>query len=300
MKFIALLLAVLIERGSTSLFHLGELRWLDHYFDFGLRCVRRLGGWAGAFFAFLVVMVPVLPVAGVAIAFRDVLWGAAYIAFAVVVLLFSLGPRDLASEVDDFVDAAGSGDAQRVRHVTRELLEAEPPKDSSRRTLAIEEAIFVQSSNRTFSVILWFALLGPAGAWLFRVTDLMRRRAFFEADRARARGEETGRDVDSMQRLHGVLAWLPARVVALTFALAGSFEPAVSDWRDYYRDCSERFFDINEDIVACAGLGALGAPTSSSESAEVRGARAALGLVRRSEMVWLVAIAVLTAIGALA
>ena len=40
-----------------------------------------------------------------------------------------------------------------------------------------------------FGVILWFMLLGPTGAWLFRVTDLMRRRAVFEGARAR---EQTG------------------------------------------------------------------------------------------------------------
>lgn len=299
MKFIALLLAVLIERGSTSLFHLGELRWLDRYFDVGLSVVRRVGGWAGAGVALVFVILPVVPVAWVAVAFEDVLWGAAYISFAVVVLLFSLGPRDLASEVDDFVDAATRGDLPRARHVARELLETEPPQDRSRRTLAIEEAVFVQSSNRTFSVILWFALFGPAGAWLFRVADLMRRRAFFEAERARERGDQCGRDVESVQRLHGALAWLPARLVALTFALAGSFEPAVADWRDYYHDCSERFFDVNDDIVATAGLGALGVPPDGDAPVEVRGARAAMGLVRRSEVIWLVAIAVLTAIGAL-
>ncbi|MEO1576155.1 MAG: regulatory signaling modulator protein AmpE [Pseudomonadota bacterium] len=299
MKFIALLLAVLIERGSTSLFHLGELRWLDRYFDIGLRAVRRVGGWPGAIVALFFVALPVLPVAWVAVAFEDVLWGAAYISFAVIVLLFSLGPRDLASEVDDFVDATTRGDLQRARHVARELLETEPPQERSRRTLAIEEAVFVQSSNRTFSVILWFAFFGPAGAWLFRVTDLMRRRAFFEAERARERGDKCGQDLESVQRLHGALAWLPARLVALTFALAGSFEPAVADWRDYYHDCSERFFDVNDDIVACAGLGALGAPPDGEEPVEVRGARAAMGLVRRSEVVWLVAIAVLTAVGAL-
>jgi AmpE protein len=300
MKFIALLLAVVIERTSTSLFNLGEIRWLDRYFDFGLKLVRRVGGWPGAFVAFLVVMVPVLPVAWVAVAFQGVLWGAIYLAFAVLVLLFSLGPRDLSSEVEDFVRATLSGDQERAHHVARELLETEPPQDRSRRSLAIEEAVFVQSNNRSFAVIVWFVVLGPAGAWLFRVTDLLRRRAFFEADRARERGEECGRDVGSVQRLHGLFAWLPSRLVAMTFALAGSFEPAVADWRNYYRNCSEHFFDVNEEIVACAGLGALGGPPATEDDAVVAGAEAAIGLVHRSEIIWLVAVAVLTAIGMLA
>ncbi|MFK7887400.1 MAG: regulatory signaling modulator protein AmpE [Gammaproteobacteria bacterium] len=300
MKFIALLLSVLIERTSTSLFNLGEIRWLDRYFDVGLSMVRGVGGWPGAFVALLVVSLPVLPVAWIALSFQGVLWGAVYLAFAVLVLLFSLGPRDLSSEVDDFIRATLSGDTERAHHVARELLETEPPQDRTRRSLALEEAVFVQSNNRSFGVIVWFVVLGPAGAWLFRVTDLMRRRAFFEADRARERGEECGRDVASVQRLHGLLAWLPSRLVALTFALAGSFEPAVADWRNYYRNCSEHFFDVNEEIVACAGLGALGGPPETQEDAVVAGAEAAMGLVHRSEIIWLVAVAVLTAIGMLA
>ncbi|MFK8017699.1 MAG: regulatory signaling modulator protein AmpE [Gammaproteobacteria bacterium] len=298
MKFIALLLALAIERWSTHLFRLGEIRWLDWYFDLGLGVVRRVPGWPGTMAALFVVMVPVLPVAWVAFEFRDVLWGALYICFAVLVLLFSLGPRDLSTEVDDFVAATREGDDERALRVARELLETDPPQDTSRRSLAIEEAIFVQSNNRSFAVVLWFVVLGPAGAWLFRVTDLMRRRAFFEAGRAREKGEDCPANVTAVQRLHGVLAWLPSRIVALTFALAGSFEPAVADWRDYYRNCSDHFFEVNEEVVACAGLGALGPPPPQGDDDVIVSAQAALKLVHRSQMIWLVAIAVLTAIGA--
>ena len=295
MNFIALLLGLFIERASTNLFKLGEIRWLDRYFDLGLALVRRVGGWPGTLVALFVVALPVLPVAWVAFTFHDVFW-APYIAFAVVVLLFSLGPRDLSAEVEDFVAATSAGDEKRALHVARELLETDPPQDTCRRSLAIEEAVFVQSNNRSFGVILWFMLLGPAGAWMFRVTDLLRRRAFFEAERAAQRGEKEHTEVTAVQRLHGLFAWLPSRMVALTFALAGSFEPAVADWKNYYRDCSDHFFEVNDEIVACAGLGALGPGPDAAMMGN--GAEAALSLVHRSQLIWLVAVAVLTVIGA--
>jgi AmpE protein len=223
-----------------------------------------------------------------------------YIGFATLVLLFSLGPRDLGTEVEDFIAATARGDTAMADQVARELLESDAPRDTARRTLAIEEAVFVQSNNRTFGVLLWFMLLGPAGAWLFRVSDLMRRRALFESGRIVADGGERPRHVRAVQRLHGALAWLPSRVVAMSFALAGSFEPAVSDWRDYYRDCSDHFFEVNEEIVACAGMGALGPPSERSNDEVAASAEAAMGLVHRSQLIWVVAIAVLTAIGAAA
>ncbi|MDH3590201.1 MAG: regulatory signaling modulator protein AmpE, partial [Gammaproteobacteria bacterium] len=176
----------------------------------------------------------------------------------------------------------------------------EAPRESKQRTLAIEEAIFIQSNNRLFGVVLWFMLLGPAGAWLFRVSDMLRRRAMFESGRAEQENGEKPHYLGATQQVHGVIAWLPARVLALAFALAGSFESAVSDWREYYQDCADNFFQVNDDVVACAGVGALGntvGDTGDQGGVEIRGARNAMRLVSRTLWVWLTAIAVLTIFG---
>lgn len=298
MKFLALLLGLGIERLFTDWFDLRELRWLDSYFDRGLTFVKRFSGPVAALVAVLVVALPVLPVAAIAIRFNDVLWGLPYLAFAVAVLLVSLGPRDLRAEVEDFVDAKKRNDTERADTVAKELLETDPPHDVQHRVLAIEEAIFVQSNNRTFGVILWFMLLGPAGGWLFRVTDLFRRRAFHEAYRL---GQTDAPSLRTVQRIHGLMAWLPSRLTALTLALAGSFEPAMSDWREYYREYTEHFFEVNDEVVARTGRGAMGLSTDADGDGvitEIEGAQGAMKLVARTLIVWIVAIAMFTAAGA--
>ena len=299
MNLLALALGLFLERFLTHLFHLREARWLDGYFDRGLRLLR--GGIPSQLGAILIVLVPVIPVAAFAIVFRDVLYGLPYLAFAVLMLMFSLGPRDLEDEVEEYIEALHAGDTQRADRIAKELLETDAPPESRKRKMAIEEAIFIQSNNRLFGVLLWFMLLGPAGAWLFRVSDMCRRRAMYEAGRAEtASGEKPGY-LKFAQRVHGVVAWLPARLVAVSFALAGSFEGAVSDWRSYYQDCAENFFHVNDDVVACAGAGALASPdldnTGDLAGKGMRSARNALGLVSRSLWVWLTAIAVLTIAG---
>ncbi|NNF67916.1 MAG: regulatory signaling modulator protein AmpE, partial [Gammaproteobacteria bacterium] len=168
MNILALALGLFLERFFTHLFHLREARWLDSYFDRGLALLR--GGIFGQIGALVIVLVPVLPVAVFAVVFRDTLLGLPYLLFAVLMLMFSLGPRDLEDEVDDYVAAIQNGDTQRAARIAKELLETEAPREKQQRTLAIEEAIFVQSNNRLFGVVLWFMLLGPAGAWLFRVS----------------------------------------------------------------------------------------------------------------------------------
>ena len=77
-------------------------------------------------------------------------------------------------------------------------------------------------------VVLWFVLLGPIGAWAFRTTDLMRRRAVFESERREHDGETEAPFLRPLQNLHGLLVWLPSRLAAMSFALAGSFEPATT------------------------------------------------------------------------
>ena len=298
MNLLALALGLFLERFLTHLFHLREARWLDGYFDRGLRLLG--GGFLSQLGAVLIVIVPVIPVAAFAIVFRDVLYGLPYLLFAVLMLMFCLGPRDLEDEVDEYVEALHAGDSERADRVAKELLETEAPRESKKRTLAIEEAIFVQSNNRLFGVLLWFMLLGPTGAWLYRVSDMCRRRAMFEAGRAETDGGAKPRYLKMAQRVHGVMAWPPARLVALTFALAGSFEGAVSDWRAYYQDCADNFFQVNDDVVACAGVGALASPARDSaepDGAEMSAARNALQLVSRTLWVWLTVIAVFTIFG---
>lgn len=299
MNLLALALGLFIERFLTHLFHLREARWLDRYFDFSLRLIRGRRGLLAHIIAVLTVALPVMPVLAFALTFRHLLFGVPYVVFAVVVLLFSLGPRDLEDEVDEYVEALRNADADRADRVAKELLETEPPGHAGERTLAIEEAIFIQANNRLFGVVLWFMVLGPVGAWAFRVSDMFRRRAIFEAGRASTLTEKRAYSF-AAQRIHGAIAWLPARLVALAYALAGSFETAVSDWRAYYQNCSDQFFEVNEDIVACAGVGALGTaavPEGEPFAAELAGARNAMRLVSRTLWVWLTGIAVLTIFG---
>ncbi len=183
MSVLALLLALLLERGLTQLFHLRELRWLDGYFD---RAARVFGGGTGVLKlagALLALLLPVLPVAVIEWLLGSRAHGLPQFGLAVIVLLFSFGPRDLREEVDDYVAALERGDRDAAAGRATELLEADAASRGAGVREAVEDAVFVQANNRIFGVIFWFVLLGAAGAWLFRVSDLMRRRAAFEASR---------------------------------------------------------------------------------------------------------------------
>jgi hypothetical protein len=101
-------------------------------------------------------------------------------------------------------------------------------------------------------------LLAILIALAFRVTDLMRREAIQRA--ARADSPASARAVrDVWQHLHGVIAFLPARALALTCGVAGSFGESLSGWRSYLASESDAVFDANDRLLVHAGRGALGA-----------------------------------------
>jgi len=299
MSLLALLLALVVERGLTHLFHLREPRWLDHYFDWAARALGGSSGEMRIAAGVLVLLAPVLPVALVDRALGGHLLGLPQLAFATAVLLLSFGPRDLNDEVDDYVAALERGDRDEAARRAKELLEADAVGRGSGLREAVEEAIFVQANNRIFGVILWFVLLGPAGAWLFRVSDLMRRRAAFEAVRSGAEVQAFG---GALAVLHALLAWIPARLAAATYALAGSFEDAVGNWRVAVDRAAESVLDRSEALLARVGKASL-QPSLAGLPAEVLDAATARGawrIVSRSTWIWLAAIAALVLVGSLA
>ncbi|UCG72018.1 MAG: regulatory signaling modulator protein AmpE [Chromatiales bacterium] len=287
MNLFALLLGLAIERLVTHLFHLREFRWLDSVFD---RACEKLAGRSELAIMLGVVLLALVlaaPVALVSIALGDALFYLPAFVFAVIVLLFSLGPRDLKEEVDEYCTAVDAGDAETTRRVAKELLEADAPDNAGERAKLVERAIFVQANNRIFGVAFWFIVLGPPGAWLFRVLDLLRRRVAYR------HAESAGLD-PAVRKVHALVAWIPARLLAGGYALAGSFEDAIADWRGYYQNCAPHMFDVNNDVLSCAGMGAAGRAAESVEVTPSAGARAAMSLVVRTLWLWCAVIAVLT------
>lgn len=292
MNLLALLLALLSERGLTHLFHLREPRWLDRYCDWAERMIGRSGA-AATPAALVALALPVIPVLTVDRLLGSHLLGVPQLAFAVVVLLFSFGPRDLRDEVDDYIAALERGDRDEAARRAKELLESDAAGRGSGTRDAVEEAIFVQANNRIFGVVFWFMVLGPTGAWLFRASDLLRRRAAFEAARRGASAPDTF--ASSLALVHGLLAWAPARIAALSYALAGSFEDAVGNWRLAVDRAATGLLDRSEDLLARVGRGSLQPSLAGVEAAALDSAtaRGAWRIVTRATWTWLVVIALL-------
>lgn len=136
------------------------------------------------------------------------------------ILLLCLGPRDLAEDVDELLRARASGNLERATQLARALQRGPEPGETHRSLLG---ALFIQSHEKLFGVLLWFFVAGPAGAVAYRLASRLPR--FLT---------ETAADTPAQYAadwLHSILAWVPARMTAALYGLAGSLDDAMQEWR---------------------------------------------------------------------
>ena len=163
MNLIALLIGLVIERLATQLFHWRRMRWLDRIIDFGFRQADRLSTWPAIIPVVLLAVVLVLPVFAIIWFLGGTLAGFTYLLLAVVVLFFSLGPRDVGEEVGEYCRALEGDEPEQVHNAAKAIVEGEVPEDARERTSCVEAAVCVQANNRTVRCRLLVYVAGAAG-----------------------------------------------------------------------------------------------------------------------------------------
>lgn len=300
MNLIALLIGLVVERLASQLFHWRRMRWLDRIIDFGFEQANRLANWPAIIPVIILAIVLVLPVFAVIWFLGGTLAGFTYLLLAIVVLFFSLGPRDIGEEVGEYCKALEANDEERVHHAAKAIVEDDVPSEPFERTSCVEAAVCVQANNRLFAVVFWFVVLGPLAAWAYRVTDLIRRRAVFTATRNEESDDSSARIRDAAEMLHGWFAWIPARLTAVGYAAAGHMDEAIAALRAPTEDRDATTSERSENLLARVGVAALALQDRADETATeraVRGAEAANHLVFKLLLIWAVIISAMTLYG---
>lgn len=170
--------------------------------------------------------------------------------WTVATLYACIGFRQVGQALKDIFEALEAGNLERAR----ELLSGwrgEPSfeyGESEVAKAAIETAL-IRAHRELFGVIFWFIILpGPAGAVLYRLAAEVARRWGSRKD------EEFAAFGRFATRAFHYLDWVPLRLSAIGFAIAGDFEDAVSSWRAQ----SAGWSDPDEGIILASGAGALG------------------------------------------
>lgn len=286
MSLIAIILSLLVERFLGSMAELRQFGWFQRYSQVlasALREQRYLNGSA----AVLLLLFPLLLLVGAVDYYLIHHWFLLAPLFAVLILLFSFGPCDLEAEVEAYIDACERDDEESAMWHANELIGEELPENSVQLTRRIMESTLEQANERLLAVIFWFVLLGPGGALLYRLSQQL---VLVERDSDDDFSEAT-------LRLHYILAWIPARLCALAFALAGSFVEAVHAWRTE----SSHWPESTRNVLIAAGFGALRFEPEELEEENSQQHNEmvieTLSLVRRAVLVFISAIALFTLAG---
>ncbi len=270
--------------------------WFGHAVD--TIAARLPSSWEGIVSAILVIAPPVAVVGVAQWLLHGWVYGLPALAFAILLLLFTLGPLDIVGLVDDYVDACDSEDRERAvwtyERVTGEL----PPESRRDEGRHMVESVLYQGHDNLFATVFWFCLLGPAGAILYRMVAEGALRPS-PALIARPPLQRTFR------HLLGLLGWIPARLTAFGYAMTGSFEEAVHRLREGAPP-AEDLLAANRDLLRRTGTASLrreeepveqdtgGERRSSDPGPAVKQARA---LALRTAVFWLAALALLTLAG---
>ncbi len=285
MKLIIVLAGILIDRVVPRLH---EYRDYHYFLKYAAWIRGRLPEplSAGAPGVVLVMLAPLALVLYLGLILTGGLAGAIGLVFSIILFLYCLGPRDLPVDVDTFCNVCESTDgALRARAAA--LLTGQETQGVDTETMFSEvtRAILAAGHDRLFAVLFWFLLLGPVGAVLYRGLTLL--------------AAQEGTDTDFRywaERFRAVLVWVPARLTALGYALAGHFDAAFDGWQDAAAEVPAGA-GSSEHLLVETGLGALDLRDRPDVWTDAEAPRAAMRLVWRTLTLWLVVIAVLTLAG---
>ena len=287
MTLISALLGIVIDRFVG---HLHVYRHYNHFLAYTDWLRNQLpAALTSGFVGLLLVLLPVLLLVSFLQGWLSswVLGGLFNLLFSVAVLVYCLGPRDMAADVDTYCEVCTADDHQLRQHAASRLTDNDQAPESVRECISrVTRAVLVRANDRLFAVLFWFVLLGPVGAVLYRASSVLFKQ--------RLSDDEFG---EWLQRLFAALVWVPARLTALGYALSGHFDAALDGWRAAHL-AHPQGVGGSEQVIAETGLGAL---DLRGEQAEIddyqKPVRAAMQLVWRNLTIWLVAVSVMTLAG---
>jgi membrane protein required for beta-lactamase induction len=205
------------------------------------------------------------------------------------ILLLALGPHDIEHQVTNFLDARDHGSSERASRIASEIMDREAIEEEPELSIRVSESVVEQANHRLMAVIFWFVVLGPAGAMLYRLSSLAEKFSRDDPDR-RVINEQ------AFNLLH-ILNWLPARMLAATYALVGNFDNVLLAWRHWRDDVREDYPSDASGLLILTGSAAVGhspeetMPKDASDLPPL--VEDALGLILRSLSIWIILLAII-------
>lgn len=272
--------------------------WIEHKINRQQYASRPLARYLGLI-AWVLVVIPLVAVIIClenvnAVYFTDSVAGSVFI--GVICLTIAIGAKSLTEHAKAVEVALINRDIPLARlriamMVSRDTTES----DEKAITKATVESVLENGSDAIFAALFWFAVLGAPGVVLYRLSNTLDAMWGYHTDRYHYFGWAAA-------RIDDVLNWLPARITAISYSLAGNTRTALRCWSMQ----AKNWHGINPGVVMASGAGALNIKLGGAaiyhdvlvprpelgdgNEVEVKDISRANRLVRRSIFIWVIAI----------
>jgi AmpE protein len=148
------------------------------------------------------------------------LGGLLQLLFSLAVLLYCFGPREFEADLEAIL---GAPDGVSREAAAQTLADDGSPIAWNAPALGV--AIAYAALRRRFAVLLWFFLLGPVGALLYRLAQTLARNDSLQLDPGSGR---------AARYVANALDWLPAQLLTFTLAFVGHWDAVIGAWRRWH------------------------------------------------------------------
>jgi len=239
----------------------------------------------------LAMVLPVIACALIAHFIQHWIFALAALAFAVLILFYTFGPRELESDYEAVLK-----EPDPVARVAAAANLRSLPDGAPRAFTAAElvEAAVTASLRRRFGVLFWFFLLGPAGALGYRL-------AWITADSDPERVDPRTRH--AARRFALALDWIPAHLMTLAMAMVSNFDAVIGAWRVWHAQPSRSMWELDPGFLGAVARSGVNADIEAGDGltldthdpiAELADARS---LMLRVLIVWLAVVALIVLAG---
>jgi len=293
MTIISILIAFAVCHFVREVRHLRRFEWVTSFTKHCNDMLKKVPGWSGPTGFLVILGLPLLAAYLVNSLLFSALGQIGTFLFAIAMLIYTFGPRDLDIDVRKVIRA--ENDEEQTKAL-ESLLDGPIPEEEKACQAAAIDAVFSKALKRWFGIIFWFALLGIYGALLYRLANWLIDGDFGLHDEQK----------DLITRLCRLLDWPVAQLMTLSLAIATDFDSVYRAWKKYHDERGHGLFEGNNQFMLTSArtIVMTGHAENDGYADQLQGPMAtiklSMDLVWRSLGVWATVLAILLLVNVIA